>query len=382
MNITYYLGAGASAKAIPVVANSVEGFRLFHSYLERIVADRKEEIEKELALEIWNLIADYGMLVSNVSNHMSYDTYAKKIWLLDQTHMLSRLKEFISLYYTYANFNYYHYNSEMGVEVPIEYDQNFWSSGQITKGVNFSFRKDMRYESFIAGVVKANKSKRVEIPSNISMITWNYDVQFDYALSWFTNLDDDINYLFNPTIEGVEKQPAVFVLKLNGSSGYNILGNTNNGNLKDVKIVPILNKRLHPVEHIFNCLRSYAINTNVVENKPFINFAWEDNIVSKCIIKKGKEIIGKTHSLIVIGYSFPLFNREVDKEILNELNLAANSFIYIQTDTDRSFEEIRSRLNGLINIDQNKIVFIKDINQFYVPFELNSEPSLMGGKYL
>jgi hypothetical protein len=68
----------------------------------------------------------------------------------------------------------------------------------------------------------------------------------------------------------------------------------------------------------------------------------------------------------VIGYSFPFFNREVDRRLIGEMPLLRK--IYIQ---DKDTEAIAQRIKAFRN-DYSNIEFVhfKNYSQFVLPNEL------------
>ncbi len=79
-------------------------------------------------------------------------------------------------------------------------------------------------------------------------------------------------------------------------------------------------------------------------------------------------MIKGTTILVVIGYSFPFFNREVDKKIINNIKKSGNLFkkIYYQ-DPIKDGQQLRSQFD--IKAGHVEIVHIKDTTNFFVPFE-------------
>lgn len=85
-----------------------------------------------------------------------------------------------------------------------------------------------------------------------------------------------------------------------------------------------------------------------------------------------QKAIQDTEVLVVIGYIFPFFNREIDREILKYMpNLKK---IYIQ---DPNAEQIESSLDSLYSIQHTGITKVNEnvmpitnTSQFYLPPEL------------
>ena len=94
-----------------------------------------------------------------------------------------------------------------------------------------------------------------------------------------------------------------------------------------------------------------------------INFAWEENEISQKGRKHATKIAEDTKVLIVIGYSFPVFNHSVDFNIIK--SLPENSKIVIQ---DPAVDE--EYFCERFAIDSKRVKVIKDVKQFYIPPEL------------
>src|SRR5690606_6698650 len=83
--------------------------------------------------------------------------------------------------------------------------------------------------------------------------------------------------------------------------------------------------------------------------------------------------IKETNVLVIIGYSFPFFNREIDMTILNSINLNNLNAVYIQ---DLYPEEVWTKFIASLKTKPNieKVVHLK-VNienqpEFYLPPEL------------
>ena len=106
-----------------------------------------------------------------------------------------------------------------------------------------------------------------------------------------------------------------------------------------------------------------------------ISFAWEDEIkeYETVFIKERKRhlqnIARRTDILVVIGYSFPFFNRKIDKLIFESL-MDSLERIYIQDKRAGMLaEEIKSKLPLMPDVKRN-IVPITDCSYYHIPYEL------------
>ena len=102
-----------------------------------------------------------------------------------------------------------------------------------------------------------------------------------------------------------------------------------------------------------------------------MSFAWEnENSSSKQTFHEKRMSIAKsiaqgTEILVVIGYSFPFFNREIDKEIFKAMKETVVK-IYFQDPFNDG-----SNLKSQFDISPRYgIVPIKSTEQYFIPYEL------------
>ncbi|CAN5783425.1 hypothetical protein BH11BAC7_BH11BAC7_17550 [soil metagenome] len=69
--------------------------------------------------------------------------------------------------------------------------------------------------------------------------------------------------------------------------------------------------------------------------------------------------------LVVIGYSFPFFNRNIDRQLLENLLLSVRKIYFQDPYLDGSFLRAQFGVGGNVAIEH-----IKDTNQFFLPHEL------------
>src|SRR5690606_20489812 len=95
-----------------------------------------------------------------------------------------------------------------------------------------------------------------------------------------------------------------------------------------------------------------------------INYAWESNSLAEKTRNEAKRIFSETDILVIIGYSYHNFNKEIDKMLFNELK-GRHTKIYYQ---DPNASEIF--LNQLVNVNETDINCdrIRKEN-FYLPYE-------------
>ncbi len=313
----YLTGAGASCNALPMTINFSQGLLdCYHAYqqFKDDLKSQKPTISTESLKYEAEFIRCLGWLIDEAKQHASIDTYAKKLIMRRDKQKLHELKATLSAFFVLE---------------------------QARKKV------DHRYDSFFASVIKYDAFGRVEWPKNLKVLTWNYDMQIEKAF-----------FEYHPNEDFVVQYIALSdnVLRLNGVAGTLIPGH---------------------IGPSYTCvLKPYSVDTALTvldmfgkhledpsQYQPDINFAWEQSEIY--IDRKMKPIASSANILIVIGYSFPFFNRETDRRILNEMK--ALEKIYIQVPKE-SHGAIKDRLMTLRK-DLPEPSLIEDVDRFYIPYE-------------
>jgi len=232
-NITYFLGAGASAKAIPVVANfniALKEFRdkLFDQYFQYEATEKHQNYSSERREEIlrsndWKAMEDVHpnlkyfayhteALLNDLQHHATVDTLARRYFLSEGVffNKLVNLKALLNIFF---------------LDIQINSDE-----------------KDKRYDSFIATMLESDAGK-LSMPPNVKFISWNYDLQLELSLK---------NYRGKRRIKDIQRDfqitPSVFlhkplevdlgnfaVVKLNGTAGiYDRQRDKNTHELADI----------------------------------------------------------------------------------------------------------------------------------------------------
>ncbi|HUX56318.1 MAG TPA: hypothetical protein VMV47_11390 [Bacteroidales bacterium] len=336
--IVYLFGAGASAGSLPVVNNMNERIgSLVHRLSEEdlILSDDQTftgievgsfQSKREHQLTI---IEGLKELESACNKHYSIDTYAKKLWIRNDLNGLKKLKALLSLFFT------------------IEQIRN---------------PPDPRYDFFLASLLKSLNG----FPDNIRILSWNYDSQFEYAYSEFSNNTDVANikkelniYEKNMPITNY-KENDFCIFKLNGSTDFCIKANpepvpfyfsSKTDNKFDKNTVAYITRAY------VSGLYSSAIDS-------LFSFAWEE--------PNSEFIQGIIHHtfnaevLVVIGYSFPYFNRTIDRMIIQRMKNLEK--VYIQSP---DAHDIIERFHSITNdINPKNVIPKLHKDYFYLPNEL------------
>ena len=334
--ITYFLGAGASAKALPTVrANDISpgytnSLRLMAKVLSQKIADGSSLPNAETFIEDLNWLADKG------DQHGTPDTFAKLCQINNDYNSLLRIKTTLSLYFTIEQF--------------------------LEKKI------DPRYLQFIIKVLDNRKL----FPENIKILNWNYDFQFQIAAENFWK--EEFNYshtvsrhspplidyypsLGNEFHVNYEKEKCIYsLIHLNGIAGFYFY----------VQTAHILNYFLNGnLTNLNNLFEKFHVDKEY--KTPLLSFAFENpNNMTNAIRNRflyANKAIENTDYLVIIGYSFPNDNIETDERIMNIIKAGSLKEIFYQDPfNDGSF------LRNTFGIDKEiPITHIKNADEFYVP---------------
>lgn len=361
--ITYLLGAGASAFAVPTIKHFqllLEKFRL--EILTKLQKFEVTEIEKQL-------IDDKLKLIDEISLFATVDTWARKLFLSKDPNY-KHVKELISLFLIYSQF---------GCLDPIGQllnDQKKLSQSGLNNltdiektQIELMFQRslDPRYDLFIGSILKHDPANdKLQFPDNINIISWNYDSQFETSYKTFSYSD-----ILRENNEKVE------VLKLNGTANFNVVTDKTKTENAFYFHNNIEKNRNYLSKILKTLVERFDDNINV-ENQ--LKFAWE---MENGTIEKASATITNTDILVIIGYTFPSFNQEIERVIFNSPKKIQK--IYFQV-PEKEYPSLLERLKGTIysGLDQptyNKksgtvefatpvdFINIKDLNQFYIPNE-------------
>ena len=209
-----------------------------------------------------------------------------------------------------------------------------------------------------------NLMNRKRFPENVKILSWNYDFQVELAAAKFGNLENvDHNgssftyspsmLLHYPTIDPTfSDYNELSIIHLNGVAGF--------AKQKDLKTASIFQEKIRG--HANEVLRFITDDAF----QPQMHFAWEKTQYHAKLLDHIKKMIAQTTIVVVIGYSFPFFNREYDKQIFEQLKEEKTCRKIYYQDPVLNGQQLKSQFNLSPQID---IVHIDGTNNFYVPFE-------------
>jgi hypothetical protein len=363
-NVTYLLGAGASANCLLVINEMPRRLEYFSKQFVDANSLLLPVIHSEYRGTTEHLLLDIEWLQNEIKPHKTVDTLAKKYYLTGKIDSLLRLKKVLLTYFQFEQ------SYEGGII------REYLKNGQ--EHYDIKETPDKRYDSFIATIIRKAKDKLI-LPSNFKIITWNYDLQlelslFEYFKRDLENLQTQIQAI--PSIPFINSKLEINIgefalVRLNGVAGLNFL-------CEKINLLK---------EELLNRYLKYfgALNDNTHIDLTALNFAWETptdfqhlyNNYNK-VKEYAKEIMKQTDILVVIGYSFPLFNRSVDKELITAaIQNERLRKIYIQ---DRNANELKTLLQkSFVELDpvfgagryhESVIEPITYEDQFILPYDV------------
>jgi hypothetical protein len=318
----YLLGAGASCQVLPLASE-------FKKRLPSFARDLKQAGPKGILGEsnaspddpIWgknrdNLLDAIVWLAEESSHHFSVDTFAKKLFFRGDHRNLKKLKAALSAYLVIEQSRYH---------------------------------VDQRYDAFFASVLGLDNSRTVILPEHLRIFTWNYDTQLEKAYYGFCENQDKV-------IDDVTFSKRIY--RINGRCGTNPLGHIGDS------FRAILNNTNIPAwEAGINLYKEYMAEPSSPE--PEINFAWEDPTHNK-LKNVGLALLADITDIVVIGYSFPYFNREIDDYIFKQFYHIRHVYLQYPEGLHASIEE---RLKSLLPPDVETIR-VNSTDLFYIPDDL------------
>lgn len=345
--ITYLLGAGASFPILPLSSNFEDDKKKIHPGLtENLLTlagnlhnnqygfadSQNDEIISKGHKRILPLLEKVGKGAKDFQN---IDTYAKYLY-----HTVSaefeEVKRAISIYFLLKQYM-------------------FFQENKISPNASRYPIINPKYKNFLISVIDKDHT----IPYRIKILNWNYDFQIEAADA---ALFHDIGYVksFPMCISSNIQNVIPNHIHLNGISGVSYLQK----NLIPITFKPISLKAL------------FEIIDSIFDNSPMINFAWEKSKyvnpigTSKELMNKVNQMVKGTEILVVVGYSFPFFNREIDNEIISTMTHSGLRKIYFQSPRlDGQFMYSQFDLDAYKN-EGVQIEHIKNCDQFFIPYEL------------
>jgi hypothetical protein len=332
-NITYLLGAGASCKCLPTYSD-------FHSRLEQFFKFLSSTIPSDSTTIDFK--KRYNSLISEIPQYITPDAYVKALHLTNNEEEIS-LKKLISVYLIFEQLQKdQRMLDSIGRQISDKYKnlKEFDRPNYIKRLLEFNNPIDPRYLPFFANLIFKKENEISIAPINI--VSWNYDSQVETALKrfQFNHLMDSNKDLFQ-------------FIKLNGSANFPWKSQALTFDFNEHHMTS------HTVKDMIEFLKTQNEECETMELK----FAWEvDDESVKRNRENAKKVLSETDIVVVIGYSFPDFNRYIDRELFAGFK---GGKIYIQ---DPNGAIIKERFEG-VKADFRNVHVRSDRENFLVPSE-------------
>jgi hypothetical protein len=330
--ITYLLGAGASCNALPLVNNFKDRLKNFNDRLAEKIdyglhVENKNYASTEYLLPPKGkyakiLVESIAWLRNIAEKHASIDTYAKKLFIKSDNEALKDLHKLKSTLSCYLLL-------EQSLEMT-----------------------DKRYDNFFASILIRDARGIPKLPKDVNIITWNYDTQLEKSYEGFCTI---------PEIVFEEFTRSKNIIRLNGSCSYQYKIET--------RFLGYTEFSISFLESVIQLYDKF-MNIPVPIVRPDISFAWEKSDIEDKII----ETLKGTTTLVIIGYSLPYFNREIDKMIIHAMHpTLVKIFIQVQEKEYESHKERYLTFYDDISMKkfiEDKIKMVPGTDLFYMPDDM------------
>ncbi|MAO43319.1 MULTISPECIES: hypothetical protein [Leeuwenhoekiella] len=356
--ITYLLGAGSSYNACPIwnlqakAMVSLGQQELTKHYIENISKNNpptdwlSKEAQKYITTDKQKILKEILHFGKKAQEFNTIDTYARKLFLQEKNKELELLKMSVSVFFDLWE----NYNKQL----------NFYPRSNSSDKSDKSWDKiDQRYIALFS-IFLEKKNENLLLNDDINFITWNYDLQLESTYNLFANDSSDPDFnLIDAVFPFLEKSNTNLnnkVFHLNGHRGFALSRSEKPMVLRNNETIENYWK-LH--EKLYSNLKTGTQTFN-----HHIKYGWEHNIESEWFKQIGM-ILKQSDILIIIGYSFPLFNRKIDQFLFSHLH--PNKIKEIVYQDPYSDEEKILNLFKYPDRYKNKIKLLKEVDQFHIP---------------
>lgn len=322
--VTYLFGAGASAYALPVVNQMYDSICSLRAELNATSVEDKNAL-KELTDDL-----DWLAEKANPTNNTTIDTYAKQLYLQRKEDEYDRLRAALSVYF-------------------------------VLKQIKPECL-DRRYCDFWTNIITIDETSEpinTMLPKDLLLLSWNYDSQVEKAYHRVLNRHFQFFRVKNRQHSWLNDYPLL--IKLNGSADFL---SESHGNALSMLYNWNTQKTVEQVVNAYHGAKNHSI----------LSFAWEseynpdenDNFPT---LSAAQEKSSETEVLVIVGYSFPYFNRQIDRMVAGASNMEQLKKVYFQAPKD-DVENIKMRFQVIRDTKNIELISITDLDQFFIPPEL------------
>jgi hypothetical protein len=268
---TYFLGAGASANALPMVNVMPDRMKIFHKCLSAFA-------EREKYTFVTDILNHVLHWIKMTKVHGTPDTYAKMLLFSRNFTEYGRFKDFLSLYFLFEQQGFLHGHIHL-----LLYKEQFDSQKanderrkeyDLMKDIENPF--DARYSQLVGSIFD---STSIDKPSDspVRVITWNYDLQLERLFSQIRDTSFFESYIdlngdkFDSTHKSTDIS-KIFITRLNGFAGF----------LKDDKFkFPSLDNQVEIITEFLEYCLTILSNTSQKKRANGLYFSWDEHANSQ-----------------------------------------------------------------------------------------------------
>ncbi len=326
--ITYLLGAGASANAIPTVAELPKRLAEFsdnwQNEIRRLEKEQNENVNTENHKDFEILFESVKWLQNEIVHHYSVDTFAKKLLIRGDLPSLKKLKTVLSVFLLF----------EQARIMP-----------------------DPRYDVFFSAILNIDWFTPGPIlPDNIKIITWNYDLQIEKCYYDFCSGNNVIDKVIDKVINDISFNQK-FIIRLNGTAGSEFASSVINKAMQAAFSPLTLEGMGALLDYYFQVIKPNSPGSG-------IRFAFESelNNLMKNVVNKAIKLVKDTTQLIIIGYSFPFYNKSFDRKILKAMEPTLKKIFIQDMHNAVGIKQLISRM-----VQSQEISIIETEDRFFIP---------------
>lgn len=335
--VTYLIGAGASQNVHRLAKNEAASSSYSES-LHQFIKDNADYFHQYIANPQISekLYPKYLDISKKCMQFGTPDTFAK--WLYEKNELADYdlLKRLISTYFSQNDHN------------PYRLDR-------------FTTTAEYRVLPFLTSIMEDGR-----IPDNVKVISWNYDSQFEIAARNYTESYQNHEPYNRHYLKGFSAWPNTinsfdpdfmksnftpFLIHLNGLAGF------------DYDQIKLSEELIAPF-----------IGMAPTSQKPLLSYSWEDEKDGlldgfvKHRLKLAMDMVEGTEYLVIIGYSFPFFNRKIDKILLHNMSGTLQKIYYQEPSADALPVDLKNKFD--LGISKDRIIMLRNTGQYHIPHEL------------
>lgn len=358
-NVTYLLGAGASFHSLPLVLEIPTHLQIFADYVFKLPLGGKQKSYGNDIIELKNEVDDYNTI----------DSYARMLFLSEKAESKIKLAKLKSILCGLFMFE------QLKKRYPIATLPQSIDSGMPVKPNANDFQKlgktlDARYKSWFGKIIKGRC-----LNDEVNIISWNYDLQIEIGLesvigcsynsvtscgSIFPHPLFDVKNVKTTKLALYHELPKV--VKLNGTAG--VFRTSERFDNIYISQEEFFDDHIDVLLDVHKEALGRYVNYN-----PYLLFAWENENTNEVAIEYARKLIERTNVLVVIGYSFPDYNRPIDSIIFQNSRVRR---VYLQV-PQKDYNTILSKRSASINITGREVSCVDNLVEFFIPPEFKVE---------